>query len=67
MDFAGFVARGWLAADRAGGEDDGELLTCFAVAGVEDDVAGVGVDANQAGQLDLDAGLFQSLADRGVG
>src|SRR5690242_12310426 len=52
-NLAGFVARGGLAGDRAGGVDDGELLADLAVAGVCDDVAGVGVDAHEAGDLDL--------------
>jgi hypothetical protein len=37
--------------DRARGEDDGELLADLAVAGVEDHVPGVGVDANQASEV----------------
>src|SRR5690349_5745472 len=54
-DLARFVARGGPTGDRAGGVHDGELLPDLAVAGVQNDVAGVGVDADQAGDLDLDA------------
>ena len=34
-------------ASGPGGQDDGELLPCLAVAGVEDHVPGVGVDARR--------------------
>src|SRR6266545_903611 len=66
-DLAGLVAGGGCTAERAGGEDDGELLSYLAVAGVEDHVARVGVDADQSGHLDLDAGLLGGLPDRGAG
>src|SRR6266511_1310140 len=58
MHLAGLVARRGRTGERAGGEDGGELLAYLAVAGV---------DADQAGDLDLDAGLLGGLADRGGG
>lgn len=51
------------AARRAGGQDDGELLPDFAVAGVEDHVLRVNVDADQPGDLALNTGLFFRLPD----
>jgi len=58
---AGFAAGGWGAAGGAGGEQHGALLAGFAVAGVEDDVFGIGVDPDQAGDFAVDAGLFLDL------
>src|SRR5262249_21126105 len=65
-DLQRLAAGGERAADRACGEHDGELLACLAVAGVEDDVSRVGVDADQAHYFDLDAGLLACLPDRSV-
>ena len=56
-----------LAADRAGGQNDGELLADLTVAGVEDHVPGIGVDAGDASDLAVDAGFFPGLADRRLG
>ena len=65
-DFAGLAARLRPPTDSASAEADGELLADLAVA-VGHDVLGVGEDADQAGDLDLEAGLFAGLADRGGG
>ena len=46
-----------------GGEDDGELLAALAVAGVEDPVPGVGVDADQSGDLAGDPGFLPGLPE----
>ena len=59
----GFAARGRCAAGRAGGEQDGEFLPGLAVAGVEDDVLGVGVDPDQTRYLAVDSGLFPDFAN----
>lgn len=58
--FGGFVADGD-GADDAAGVGDVELLPDFAV-GVGDDVVGVGVDAEQAGEFDVEAGIAPALA-----
>ena len=55
--------RGFAVGD-AGVEADGELLADFAVV-VGYDVAGVGVDADQSGQLDGEAGFLGDFADGG--
>lgn len=65
-DFLGLVARSQLAAGWLGAEADGELLADLAV-GELDDVVWVAVDADQAGDLDRDAGLFLDLALDGLG
>ena len=62
----GLAARRERAADGAGAEAEGELLADLAVV-VGDDVAGVGVDANQAGDLDVEPGFLADLADGGFG
>src|SRR5262245_10862699 len=49
-------------ADSAGGENDRELLTHLVVAGVNDHVPWIGVDAHKSGDLSLDARLFERLA-----
>jgi hypothetical protein len=56
-----------VSSQWAGGEDDGELLPCLAVAGVEDHVLGVGVDPHDAGDRAVDVGFLERLADRGLG
>lgn len=61
-EVGGFVADGECAAGDAGKVGDGELLADFAV-GVGDDVCGVGVDAEEAGDGDVEAGFFFDLAD----
>lgn len=66
MDFLGFVACAQLASDRLSAEADGELLADLAIV-IGDDVVGVGVEADQAGDLDMDAGFFFDLADDGLG
>jgi hypothetical protein len=65
-DLAGFAAGGRFAAGGACGEDDGELLAGFSVAGVEDDVAGVGVDADEPGDFAVDSGFFEGFAYCGL-
>jgi hypothetical protein len=47
-------------------EADGEFLADLAV-DEGDDVVGVAVDADQAGDLHVDAGLLLDLADDGLG
>ena len=66
-DVGRFAASGRLAAGGAGGQDDGELLADLAVAGIEDHVPGVGVDAGQPGDLAGEAGFLLGLADGGLG
>jgi hypothetical protein len=51
---------------QAGSIDRG-LLPCLAIAGVEDHVPGVGVDSRDPGDLALDPGLLERLADRRLG
>ena len=58
----GLVADGQRAAGDSGEVGDGELLPDLTV-GVRDGVRGVGVDAEQAGDLDVEAGFFFDLAD----
>lgn len=65
VDLAGLVARAQFAPQQLGAEADRELLADLAV-GVRDDVGGVGVDADDGGGLDVDAGLFLDLAHHGV-
>jgi hypothetical protein len=48
-----------------GGRDDAELAAHLVVGGVVDHVARVGVDAGEAGDLAVDSGLLESLADPG--
>jgi hypothetical protein len=55
-----------LAAHRACFEADRELLSDFTI-GVSDDVTGVGVDADKADRLDLEARLFLDFADDCLG
>lgn len=45
---------------------DGEFLADFAVV-VGDDVVGVGVETDQAGDFDVDTGFFLDLAGRCLG
>ena len=59
MHLLGLAARREVAADGAGAEAEGELLADLAVV-VGDDVAGVGVDANQAGDLDVEPGFSRT-------
>ena len=66
-DFGCLAARGRQAPGRVGSEDDGELLADLAVAGIEHHVLRVGVDADQAGDLAVDAGLFPGFPDGGLG
>lgn len=47
-------------------QDDRELLASLAVAGVEDYMLRVRVDADDAGDLTVDPGLFLGLANRGL-
>lgn len=61
-DLGGLVADGDGAAGDAAEVGDVELLADLAV-GVGDDVGGVGVDAEQPGQLDVQAGFFLDFAD----
>jgi hypothetical protein len=56
------VVRGGLAGHWFADEDDLVLLAGLAVGVVEHDVAGVGEDAEQAGDLDGDAGFIVGLA-----
>jgi hypothetical protein len=65
-DVAGLVVGLGLAADRAAQEDHLVFLADLAV-GVGDDVAGIGVDAQDASHLDGDAGLFAGLPDSAFG
>jgi hypothetical protein len=65
-DFPGLAAGGRLPAGWACGEHHGELLAYLTVAGVEDDVLGVGVDADQSRDAAVDTGLFLRLPDGGV-
>lgn len=62
----GFIVDRGLAADWAADVHDFELLPDLAV-GVRDDVRGVRVDAQEAGDLRDDSGLFLALADRTLG
>ena len=48
-----------VAAHIIGAVDDGELLADLVVAGVVDDVPGVGEDAGDPGRPDVDAGLLE--------
>jgi hypothetical protein len=66
-DVARLAARRRLPAERAGGQDDGELLAGFAITGVEDDVPGVGVDAGDPSDLAFDSGFLTGLADSRLG
>jgi hypothetical protein len=51
------TARG-RATRRSGGQDNGELLPDFAVAGVEDYVLRIGIDADQPRDLAVNTGFF---------
>lgn len=57
-----FVVAGGFAAGGAADVGVLALLTDLAV-GVGDDVFRVGVDAEEAGDLSADAGLFRAFAD----
>jgi hypothetical protein len=59
------IGKGWPPAP--GGQHDGELLPDLAVAGVEDAVARVGVDAEQAGDLALGSALLKGFPDCRLG
>lgn len=61
-DVGGLVADGEAAADDSAVVGDVEFLTDFAV-GVRDHVLRVGVDTEQACDLDVEAGLFLDLTD----
>src|SRR4051794_19715153 len=60
-DFAGFFTRRGCSTDWTGGDQDAELLPGFAVARVEGDMRGVGVDPDETGYLAVDSGLFFGL------
>src|SRR5882757_9442503 len=62
----GLVVDGGLAADAAADVRDFVLLTDLAI-GVRDDVCRVRVDAEYAGDLRDDAGLFLTLARGALG
>src|ERR1700722_10459076 len=62
---AGLVIEGWLAADRAAGEDDFVILADLPVGG-GDDMAGGGVDAEETGDLGEHPRFLQRLADRAL-
>src|SRR5699024_51539 len=51
----------------AGPEDEGAFLSAFAVAGVVDDVARVGVHPHEAGDLAVDTGFLQGFTHRAFG
>ena len=61
-DIGTFAAGCELAADRAGSKHDGELLSDLTIAGVEDNVLGVGAYADYVRDLTLDASLFPGLS-----
>lgn len=62
----GLAARRELAVDGTGVEADGEFLADLAIV-VSDDVAGVGVDADQASDLDVESGFLADLTNGGFG
>src|SRR5580704_5214542 len=66
-DLAGLRARGRLAADGPGGQHDTELAADLVVTGEVDDMTRVGVDPEQAGHLNLYAGLLEGFPDGRVG
>ncbi len=66
VDVLGLAARRELATHRAGAQADGVLLADLAVV-VGDDVAGVGVDADETGDLDVQPGFLANFADGGGG
>jgi hypothetical protein len=51
----------------ARGEHDGEFLAHLAVGRVKDHVPGIGVDADNPGDLAFDAGFLEGFADCGLG
>ena len=55
-----------MPAHWAAGEHDRELLTDLVVAGVVEDVFRIGVDADETGDLAVDAGFFLRLAYAGL-
>src|SRR3989442_15497944 len=57
-DACALAAGRWRAPGRSTAEEDREFLACLAVAGVEDDVLGIGVDAEHVEDLAVDARLF---------
>jgi hypothetical protein len=59
------VVRSRLTGDRAGMQEDGELLSNFAVV-VCHDMGGVAIDADEPSQLNDDASFLYDLAHRGT-
>lgn len=60
------TAAGDRAANDPGAEGNRELLADFAVA-VFNEVVRIGIDADDPGALDLEAGLLKRFADDGIG
>lgn len=62
----GLVTRGRLTGDRPPGQDDRELLPDLTIGGVQDDVLGIGVRAEDAGDLARYPGLLDGLPYAGL-
>src|SRR3954447_24277212 len=66
LNLAGLGTGGQFPAQQVGREADGTLLADLAVV-VRDDVPGVGIDTDNAGDLDIHPGFFLELAHDGLG
>ena len=64
-DVSAFVVDGQLTAEQGGGEAQGELLADFTV-GERDNMVGVGVEADQTGDFDVETVFLFNFAYSGV-